>query len=283
TWTQLLDVVTSPAGADRAQVLIRQNGTPAASDGYYAWCVQISRISASAVYDEFGRFVTGSWGAADSLQTWTLTGGTGTDFSVTSGYGRHINTAVSAAHHSTIAAPGPDFDIYCDIAVAALSTGASQFAGILARFVDINNLYEARTETTTGGAVILSIRKRVGSAETQLGTFTSSLAAAAGTFVRVRFQGTGTSLRARIWAPGGEEPTAWHVDVTDAAFSAAGSIGMKSVRNSGNTNANAESRFENFALVNPQIFTVARAVNGISKSQALAQDVRLAQPAVAAL
>ncbi|MBW8701890.1 hypothetical protein MBT84_19980 [Streptomyces sp. MBT84] len=283
TWTPLLDVVISPAGADRAQVLVRQNGTPAASDVYYAWAVQISRISASTIYDEFGRSVTGSWGAADSLQTWTLTGGTGTDFSVTSGYGRHINTAVSAAHHSTIAAPSPDFDIYCDIAVAALSTGASQFAGILGRFVDLNNLYEARTETTTGGAVILSIRKRVASVETQLGTFTSALTAAAGTFVRVRFQGTGTSLRARIWAVNGEEPTAWHVDVTDSAFSAAGSIGVKSVRNAGNTNTNAESRFENFALINPQQFTVARSLNGIVKAQSSGTDVRLAQPAVAAL
>ncbi|MEU7962360.1 hypothetical protein AB0D09_02655 [Streptomyces sp. NPDC049097] len=283
TWTQLLDVVTSPAGADRAQVLIRQNGTPSSSDVYYAWCVQISRISASTIYDEFGRSVTGSWGAADSLQTWTLTGGTGTDFSVTSGYGRHINTAASAAHHSTIAAPSADFDIYCDIAVAALSTGASQFAGVLARFVDLNNLYESRVEFTTGNAINLSIRKRVTSTETQLGTFASSLTNAAGAFVRVRFQGTGASLRARIWAPGGEEPTAWHVDVTDAAFSAAGSIGMKSVRNAGNTNASAESRFENFALINPQIFTVARSVNGISKPQAAGEGVRLAQPAVAAL
>ncbi|MEU6491082.1 hypothetical protein ABZ890_11895 [Streptomyces sp. NPDC046984] len=284
TWTPLLDVVVAPAGADRAQVLIRQNGTPAGSDVYYAWAVQISRISASAVYDEFGRSVTGSWGAADSLQTWTLiSGGTGADYSVTSGYGRHINTAVSAAHHSLIASPSDDFDIYCDIAVAALSTGASQFAGVLARYVDGNNLYESRVEFTTGNAINLSIRKRVTSTETQLGTFASSLTNAAGAFVRVRFQGAGASLRARIWAPGGEEPTAWHVDVTDSALSAAGSIGVKSVRNAGNTNTNAESRFDNFALINPQQFTVARSLNGIVKAQSSGTDVRLVQPAVAAL
>jgi hypothetical protein len=235
------------------------------------------------VFDEFGRTVSSGWGNADSMQAWALTGGTSADFSTTSGYGRHINTAVSASHQTTIASPSADFDIYCDIAVAALSLTASQFAGILGRYIDLNNLYEARVEFTTANAILLSLRKRLTGTETQLATFTSSLTNVAGTFVRVRFQGTGTTLRARIWAVTDEEPTAWHVTATDSSFSGAGSIGMKSVRNAGNTNTNAETRFDNFSLINPQVFFVSRSKNGIVKSQSAGSAVRLDQPANTAL
>ncbi|MEU6098973.1 hypothetical protein [Streptomyces sp. NPDC047079] len=238
----------------------------------------------SVVLDAFGRTSTDTWGNADSGQAWTNTGGVAADYDVLSGYGRHINQAVSTGHHSVITAVQPDFDLYCDIATGALSTGASQFAGVIARYTDANNLYEARVEFTTAATILLTIRKRVAGVETQLGTFTTSFTHVAGTFVRVRFQGFGSALKARIWQPGTVEPVgSWAIEVTDTAITGAGSLGVKSVRNAGNTNANADIRFENFELVNPQTFTVVRSRNGITKAQTSGTDLRLANPAIVAL
>lgn len=234
------------------------------------------------IVDAFGRTSTDTWGNADSGQTWTNSGGVAADFDVLSGYGRHINQATSAGHHSVIAAVQPDFDIYCDITTAALSAGSSQFAGVLARFTDADNLYEARVEFTTGNAINLTVRKRVATVETQLGTFSAPLTHAAGTYVRVRFQGSGTALKAKIWQAGSAEP-GWAIEVTDSSLTTAGSLGVKSVRNAGNTNANADIRFDNYQLVNPQTFTVTRSTNGIVKSQTAGTDVRLAAPAIVPL
>ncbi|MFF1744744.1 hypothetical protein [Streptomyces mirabilis] len=234
------------------------------------------------IVDAFGRTSTDTWGNADSGQTWTNSGGVAADYDVLSGYGRHINPATSGAHHSVIAAVQPDFDVYCDITTAALSTGSSQFAGALARFTDADNLYEARVDFTTANAINLTVRKRVATVETQLGTFTAPLTHAAGTYVRVRFQGSGTALKAKIWLASAAEP-GWAIEVTDTSITVAGSLGVKSVRNAGNTNANADIRFDNYQLINPQTFTVTRAVNGIAKSQAAATGIALAAPAIVPL
>lgn len=283
TWTYLDQTLTAPASASRAAVRTYRGGTPAVGAVTYHWAVRITRLKASTVFDNFGRTATNTWTIADSSQTWTNTGGAAADYDVLSGYGRHINPAVSTGHHSVTAAPNADFDIYCDITTAALSTGASQFAGILARFADADNLYEARLEFTTANAINLTIRERVASVETQLGTFSSTLTHVAATFVRVRFRGSGTSLKAKVWAVTAKEPVTWGVEVTDSSITAAGSLGVKSARNAGNTNANAEFRFDTLDLITPQTFVVERSVNAVTKTQAAAEAVSLAVPAVAAL
>lgn len=63
------------------------------------------------------------------------------------------------------------------------------------------------------------------------GVSTAVGSAVAFTFVvnklyNVRFRVNGTSLRARVWADGEPEPSAWHVDTTDASIAAAGWVGV---------------------------------------------------------
>jgi hypothetical protein len=41
--------------------------------------------------------------------------------------------------------------------------------------------------------------------------------------------------------------------------------------------------FDDFTVVTPQLFTVARSVNGITKSHAAGADVQLANPMIIAL
>lgn len=278
-WMFLQDTVTAPANASRYRLAVRLDGTPASSDVYYVWAGRMTLVKASAVFDEFGRTSTDTWDTADSGQAWTSTGGAAADYDVLSGYGRHTHPAASVGHHSVTASPAADFDVYCDMTVAATSTGASQFAGVVARYADVDNLYEARLDFTTTGTVNLTIRERVAGVETALDTQTAAVSYTAGTMLRARFQGYGTSLKAKVWTIARGEPVEWGCEVTDSSLTAAGSLGVKSVRNTGNTNASADIRFDNFDLVTPQSFVVERGVNGVTKAQAAGEDVRLANPA----
>lgn len=237
----------------------------------------------SAVKDTFGRTASSSWGAADVGGTWSNAGGSTSDFSVGSGYGSHTQSTVNATRRSVLTAPGADFDLYCDITTSALATGASLLGGPITRSPDGSNFYMARLEFTTSKTVLLSLRKAVAGTETQLATFTTSITHAAGTFVRVRFQGTGSALQARAWLATNTEPSIWHVTATDSGLTAAGNIGVRSFAATGNTNTSPQLRFDNFELVNPQTFTVTRSQNGVSKAQTAGTDVRLADPAYLAL
>lgn len=283
TWTYLEQTLAAPALASRASVRFRFGSTPASTKIFYVWDLTISRIKASLVYDQFGRTETDTWGLADSSQTWTNSGGAAADYDVIAAYGRHINPATSTGHHSVIANTEADSDFYVDITTAAASTGASQLAGALARYTDANNLYEARLEMTTANVLTLSIRKRVASVETQLGTFTHWQAHAALTYVRVRFQVIGTALKAKAWRVGDPEPDVWQISVTDSDLAGPGSVGVKSVRAAGNTNANAEFRFDNLELANPQVYSVLRSRNGVVKSHSSGDDVVLTYPMILGL
>lgn len=278
-WTYLEQEFTAPSNAATLHMRVRHAGTPAADDVYYVWRAQGNRRYASWAYDEFGRTLTDSWGSSDALDTWTNTGGVAADYDVLSGYGRHINQATSTGHHSVISNADADFDITCDITTAATATGASLFGGVLARYVDADNLYEARLEFSTANVLTLAIRERAGGVEATLGAaFTHWRAHVALTYVRVRFQGVGTALKAKAWRVGDPEPDVWQVETTDGTLTGAGSIGVKSVRNAGNTNANAEFRFDNFQLLNPQILSVQRSANGIVKSHSSGAGVALTYP-----
>lgn len=51
---------------------------------------------------------------------------------------------------------------------------------------------------------------------------TASLSLTANTWYWLRFRANSTSLKARIWADGGEEPGTWAIDTTDSAVSGTG-------------------------------------------------------------
>ncbi|WP_052479807.1 hypothetical protein [Streptomyces sp. NBRC 110035] len=238
---------------------------------------------ADAVSDAFGRTVASGWGAATSGQAWAVTGGSTTDYSVGSGVGAHAMTTVNVSRRCTMAQPGPDFDLQADMATSALSTGGHQSGGPMARATDGNNLYQARLEATPAQGLVLTLRKRVGGTETVLATATLSLTHAAGVFYRIRFQGQGSTLRARAWRASDPDPGGWQVAVTDGDLTAAGEMGVRSLIATSNTNVSPVVRYDNFRLASPQRFTVVRAVNGLIKPHPAGTAVGLAFPAVVAL
>jgi len=237
----------------------------------------------SAAEDAFGRSVTDGWGTADVGGTWTNEGGAATDFDVNGSAGTHTMTTVNVARRSRLTMPHADFDIYADISTSALATGGPIYAGPMARYTDVNNLYVARVSFTTTQTVVLAIIERVAAVQTTLGTYTTMLTHAAATAYRVRFQGSGTALKAKVWLASDLEPGLWQVEVTDSSLTTATNLGCWSLLDSANTNVNPVISWDNFDLINPQTMTVTRSVNGVTKTHAAGADVRLAYPAYTAL
>lgn len=239
--------------------------------------VTVSAIT-SSVLDTFTRSVTDGWGSPNIGAAWTNSGGTAANFDVTGTTGTHTMTTVNVSRLSLIPQVTPDFDLMVDVASNDLASGAGQLVGLAARAVDVNNQYHCYAEFTTAAAVVLKLRKAVAGVVTELGTFTSTLTHVAGTFYRIRFQGRGSLLRARIWAVTATEPDVWHIWVTDTALTAAANQGVRSVLATGNTDVSPVMSYDNFQALTPQLFTVVRSVNGISKSHAAGAPVSLADP-----
>ncbi|MCX4703858.1 carbohydrate binding domain-containing protein [Streptomyces sp. NBC_01373] len=284
-WTYLEATFTTPATAAQAILGVRHEGSPAASDVYYVWAARITQTKASWLYDTFTRTSASGWGTSDSGLAWSsVGGGAATDYTTSGTYGAHVLATVDVSRRTGITAPSADFDIYCDVTTSAAATGSSLFGGITARMQDADNMYLCRLEWTTASAIILSVRKRAAGVDTQLGTYTTVFPHVAGTFVRVRFQGTGTSLKAKIWRLTDQEPSVWQIEATDSAHSAAQQIGTRSIRATGNTNAaSVEIRYDNYEIVNPQTYTVTRSANRTVKAQSAGAPVALNRPARIAL
>jgi hypothetical protein len=231
--------------------------------------------------DTFTRTESSTWGTPDVGTAWSnVGGGSASDYSVNGSAGLHTLSTVNVSRRSGMSAASADFDIYCDVTTSDLATGASLYGGVTTRMMDANNMMLTRIEFTTGNAIIVTLRRIRGGTHTQLAATTLSLTHVAGTFIRVRFQGVGSTFRAKAWAAATDfEPPFWELTGTDTAHSQAGQLGTRSISDTGNTNAATVSvQYDNYLVTNPQTFTVTRSVNGVTKSHAAGSDIRLAFP-----
>jgi hypothetical protein len=245
--------------------------------------VTVSNIT-SWLDDSFTRTESSTWGTPTIGSAWAQSGGSATDYSVNGNAGVHLLSTVDVSRRSSVTAVSADFDIYCDITTSALATGASLFGAVTARMQNSTNMYLARLEFTTSNTVLLVLRKTIADVSTDLDSYTVPVTHVAGTYIRVRFQGYGNQLKAKAWAAtDAVEPPEWHVEGTDNVLSQAYSVGTRSITVTGNTNVNPQIRYDNYEVVNPQVFTVTRSVNGVSKSQTAGTDIRLDKPTIISL
>ncbi|MGW9385412.1 poly-gamma-glutamate hydrolase family protein [Streptomyces globisporus] len=194
---------------------------------------------------------------------------------------------VNVSRYCLMPAPSSNVDLAATVATDALAVGGPHFLALVARYLDGSNAYLARMEFSTSQGVILTLRKRLAGAETLLVQHTTGLTHAAGRRFGLRFQVTGSTLRARAWLDGSPEPVGWQLETSDASLTAAGDVGMRSILSNANTNAlpvaAAWGDFDSRSSSGVQHFAVKRSVNGIVKPHAIGADVRLAQPTIVAL
>ncbi|MDT9688200.1 hypothetical protein Q5762_07490 [Streptomyces sp. P9(2023)] len=233
--------------------------------------------------DAFTRSVSNGWGTADSGQAWATAGGTAANFSVNGTVGQHSITTLNAPRATTIAIVSPDVDVTFDFALSVVPTGDNVFIQSMARRVDSSNFYNARVQIAAGGAMTLSIRKTVAGVDTQLATFATGLTYVAATLYRLRFTVTGDALSASIWLASGTPPPAPQATATDSAFTAAGSVGLRTQAGASLSNVLPVTVSMDNLASTPQLMTVTRSVNGIVKAHSAGTAVRLAQPMIVAL
>lgn len=247
---------------------------------------EVMRVTAVSpkVKDTFTRTVSNGWGTADTGQGWSTSGGAASDYSTNGTQGLHSVGVVNSSRYTIVSvSETADVDVRAEVATSALATGGPQYAHVVARYLDANNLYSARLAFNTDQSVTMVIQKRVAGTQTDITSVTATFTHAASTFYVIRFQLQGATLLAKAWPLTDVEPP-WLLSITDSSLTGAGSVGVRSTLDGLNTNVLPVTfTYDNFQVLNPQTMTVTRSINGVVKAQTAGTDVRLANPTYLAL
>jgi len=257
-----------------------QNGpwTQDATDFPLPMRVGGEQVTASAISPAlsatFGGTVSGGWGSP-----FVVTTGSAGDFDVSGGAARMtLGTVASRAISAPIT--HTDLDVRGRLYCSALPTGAPIEMGVAGRYVDANNLIDFRLFATTGNTMTLSVRQRVGGAETNTG-FPVVSGVTATTVVGWRLQIDGNQVRVKVWA--GAEQDEWS-SVLTTTWLTPGVLLFAAARNSGNTNTSPVVAWDDITVTNPQTVALsARGVNGVQRAWPSSTPVDVWTPAILAL
>lgn len=231
----------------------------------------------SAVQDAFGRTASNGWGTADVGGSWTTTGGSASDFNVSSSRAGITLTTTGTFRTALIPVSTPDVDLGMDVLLNSVPAGATIVVDEFVRYVDSSNYYVLRLQFNTDTSMTLILIRVLAGAVTTLATTTLGFTLSTVQYYRMRASAIGSTLRAKVWPVGTNEP-GWIFTVTDTGITGSSQIGVRAVANTGNTNTNPIVLVDNVATAGPQIFTVTRSVNGVVKALPAGAAVRLARP-----
>lgn len=305
-WTWFEATSRAPAGATTANLAPTITGVPATDDTIWVDELHLrpmilsespsdlpltaelggEHVRASGIqplaWDAFYRTLTGTWGVADSGQAWIETGGTPAERAVNGTTGAIILTSDPSAIRvqRTGGPPVGDCEVRAYTAVTPIATGAALTPGIIMRATSAADWYRVRLHYGTDATLSLSITRGT----TQIGpTIPLPYTYAAGDGLWIRARVDGHRVRARAWPGSRLEPERWHADETVGdGLIEAGDIGVTASAVAGNTNSTPILGFIDFEVVSPQLWTVDRAHNGVTKPHAVGSAVTLAQPAIVA-
>ena len=183
-----------------------------------------------------------NWDTADTGQTWTL-GSSGSGFALWVNNGVGVVQSASPggliAEQTTSAIPGlTDGEITWSAIYPGTPDSMDQHLeyAVGLRAADASNTYESNVRFrngTDGFIVELRIGKFIADVYTQLGTTGSIGTWTPGIPWHVRFRVQGTSLAAKAWQEGSDEPTNWSLFVTDTSLVAGTRVYMRSYKASG--------------------------------------------------
>ncbi len=171
--------------------------------------------------DTFQRATQTYWGTASDGQAWGGDANSSGAFSISGNAGRVSN----GGGNSYSAILGPTATNAEAVVSGSLSSFNNANIGAVLRWTDGNNWYKAYISGTS-----LVLQKKVSGATTILTS--TPFTAQAGTSYTIRFQVTGKTLNARVWATGSTEPSSWMVTASDSSLSA-GYCGVRVLTQSG--------------------------------------------------
>lgn len=194
------------------------------------------------VVDSFDRTVSGGWGTPDTGPTYTHN--TPASFAVSPAGGGQITLSGNQNLYALSTLGLDDVTAYCAVSWSVLSAGAASQAELTIRQQATNTFYGFRVRNTTDGNITLVIRKNVSGTSTTIVNKSAFITGyAPGEIIHLRVNCLGispTTLRAKAWRDGDDEPEEWTLDTTDseAVLQAAGDVTVRAISDSGYT-ANA--------------------------------------------
>lgn len=194
----------------------------------------------TVVTDTFNRTVSSGWGSTDTGQAYSQLGSGGTvalaNWNVTPAGGTHSVPATNAYRLSYLSTFSQSYvDLSVTGSVNATASGAPiELANLLLRGTSSTSYYMVRVRIETTQALTLLLISPTGAT---LGTVpVPGITYTSGLTIRVRVQAAGQTIRAKVWPSAGAEPAGWMLSLTDATYTGAGWVGVRSGVAAGNTN-----------------------------------------------
>jgi hypothetical protein len=196
-----------------------------------------TRTFTPTVSDTFTRVVANGWGNADTGQAWTNSGGAAADYNVAAGRGTASMGVVNSSRFETLSSISlADVDMYADISIPVVATGASISTGLRLRSSTTSDFYYIEIDWRTDSTARLQLVSRVAGVSTTIaGPVNKGTYAAADTW-RVRGRVVGTSLLGKLWKVGTPEPFTWDAWAQTSTIVAAAPVGTRCLLSAGNTN-----------------------------------------------
>lgn len=190
---------------------------------------------ATVLTDTFTRTVASGWGSAPSGLTWTLKAGTAANASVNGSVAQASITTNADPLTLTLAPTLDDFDIYFDISVDAMASGAQIVGGLVSHYQDESNFYRWELRFFPDATVDVLLRRQVAGTFVNLAVHNDVVIYTANAWYTVRCQATAGVMNIKFWPQGTTEPSTWWTTATDTTI-APGLIGLQSFTGSANTN-----------------------------------------------
>lgn len=183
---------------------------------------------ATTVTDSFTRTVASGWGSATSGQTWTTSGGSASDFAVSSGLGRMTLGSINVSRRATLAAVVSGGDARMLWTIPVDPTGDDIETTLMVHYQDANNYVQASIYWDREGRPIeLQFVRRVAGVVTQLAiTHLTMSPVAAGLTCWMRVQWSGSHLRMKAWPAAATEPELWTLSAIDTTWPS-GQVGIR--------------------------------------------------------
>ncbi|KAB8167064.1 hypothetical protein FH609_011725 [Streptomyces sp. 3MP-14] len=233
------------------------------------------------VWDDFARTEASGWGdlPCTTPVSWVLTGGAPADRTVAGGRGIVALPAPNAPRFQYVSTwSHADAEVLVSITPSAVATGAPLLVGSMLR-ISGAEWYWPRLILGLGGSVSLEIARGLTPISALVPTGRTY---AGGTTWWLRGRTVGSTIQAKAWPATVREPMGWQVTATDTVITS-GFVGVVAMTSTGNSNSGLTIAFDGFEMVSPQLMTVERSVNSVSKSHASGTDIRLHRPMIVAL
>ena len=155
-----------------------------------------------------------------------------------------LSAAGKGASSLATTAPSTATDVTAAVSTDKIASGGGSYLSVIGRAVPQVGAYSAKLHVSAAGAVAVSLVRRDATSEHTVTApvAVAGLTARAGTPLQVRLSTTGrypTTLRAKVWATGTSQPSAWTTTGSDAtaALQTAGVVGSSAYVSASATNA----------------------------------------------